>query len=124
MLEWSTLSSYEWRRPKAKQEFAWWLYGPMPASPKVLRAWAPDLARMLWLLAWPGSATFAESALGLALADDLHENGDSEALLVESDLLQAAGDPLGLALSWWWHGIGDRLSVALEVYERATRLRS
>jgi hypothetical protein len=123
MLEWG-MTQPVGHRVRAENEFAWWLYGSMPMRPMVLRAWAPDLARMLWLLAWPGSATFAGSALGLAIADDYHELGDSEALLVEADRLQSAGDSLGLALSWWWHGIGNRLAVALEVYEQASRLRS
>lgn len=130
LLEWTGVSSAAWRREQAIDEFAWWLFGPMPKSPKVLRVWTQDLVEMLFLLAWPGSAAFAGTGTGLgrALVSDRCDD-DMEALLVEADRLQSAGDPLGVALSMWavclWQqGRVDRAAVALAIYEQAEHLRA
>lgn len=135
MLEWFRPDSGSWdARPSREREaarlavvrgqFAWWLVGSVPKVPRVPRAWARDWTEMLWLLAWPGSAAFACSELGLAIADEDLGVGSPDALHVQADKLQAAGDPLGLALARWCLGLGDKLAVALEVYEKAARLRS
>jgi hypothetical protein len=116
----------EWTKPAGERErkcfpymtaFAWWQVG-MPKPPRLLRVWARDLAHLLWLLAWPASPAFAQSQFGQDIA-----SGELDNLHPHADRLQAADDPLGLALSMWALKLGDRLAVALEVYERASRLR-
>lgn len=120
LLEWPKRTGEQERRclPFASR-FPWWLVGGIPIPPRLVRVWASDIAEMLWLLGWPSAGNFLEHPLGRDIA-----SGDLAMLHPHADRLQELGHPLGMALARWANGMGDRIAVALDVYQLAAGIRA